>query len=125
MELLELAASLIAFKTEAPPGNEGRCARFIRDLLLDLHIEGSSVELQTFARGRSNVVATLGGDSPGLLMAGHMDVVPVGDAAAWASPPYEAGVRNGRLYGRGSADMKSGLAAMLVAISSLRGKRLK
>ncbi len=125
MDVLELAASLIAFRTETPPGNEGPCARFIRDYLLDLHVEGASVELQTFAKGRSNVVATFLGESPGLLLAGHMDVVPVRDAEAWSSPPYEARVRNGRLYGRGSADMKSGLAAMLAAISSVKGKRLK
>jgi len=125
MELLELASSLISFNTEAPPGNEARCARFIGDFLRDLHIEGAEVGLRKLAEGRSNLVATFGGRSPGLLLAGHMDVVPAKDAAAWSSPPYEARVRRGRLYGRGSADMKAGLAAMLASIASLRGRRLK
>jgi acetylornithine deacetylase ArgE len=125
MGLLELASTLISFNTASPPGNEAPCARFIKDYLDDLHIEGAVVELHTFAENRSNVVATFGGSSAGLLLSGHMDVVPVNDEGAWTSPPYEAAVRDARLYGRGSADMKSGLAAMLAAISSARGRRLK
>lgn len=125
MELLELASSLISFNTGAPPGNEEECARFIGDFLHDLHIEGAEVELRRFAEGRSNLMATFGESPPGLLLAGHMDVVPVEDPGAWSSPPFEARVSNGRLYGRGSADMKSGLAAMLAAIASTKGRRLK
>ncbi len=125
MDLLGLASSLISFNTEAPPGNEGPCARFVSDYLSDLHVEGADVETHKFSDGRSNVVAAFGGSAPGLLLAGHIDVVPVKDAPAWSSPPYEAEVRGGRLYGRGSADMKSGIAAMLAAISSARGRKLK
>ncbi|MDA4113141.1 MAG: M20 family metallopeptidase [Thaumarchaeota archaeon] len=125
MELLELASSLISFNTVTPPGNEEPCARFIKDYLDDLHIQGAEVDLHNFAKDRSNVVATFGGSSAGLLLAGHMDVVPVNDEGAWTSPPFQAKVREARLYGRGSADMKSGLAAMLAAISSAKGRRLK
>jgi acetylornithine deacetylase ArgE len=125
VDLLGIASSLISFNTEAPPGNEGPCARFVADYLRDLHIEGADVDVHSFARDRSNVVASFGGRDPGLLLAGHIDVVPVKDASAWSSAPYEAEVRGGRLYGRGSADMKSGLAAMLAAIASLKGRGLK
>jgi len=123
MDPLELARSLIGFRTESPPGNEGPCARFVADFLRDLHVDGAEVELHDFQEGRSNVVATFGGPEPGLLLAGHMDVVPAADADSWTSPPYDARVRNGRLYGRGSADMKSGIAAMLAAVASVKGKR--
>ena len=64
----------------------------------------------------TNLWARRGCDSPVLCFAGHTDVVPPGAADAWESDPFEAEIRNGNLYGRGAADMKSSLAAMIVAI---------
>ena len=55
------------------------------------------------------------GGEPRLVLAGHTDVVPSGPVAAWSSPPFEPTIRDGFLYGRGAADMKSSLAAMVVA----------
>jgi succinyl-diaminopimelate desuccinylase len=63
-----------------------------------------------------NLWATRGqGDGPLFVFAGHTDVVPTGPAAQWTSPPFEPALRDGFLYGRGAADMKSSLAAMVVA----------
>ena len=118
MELVKLAKSLISFRTEVPPGDEEECARYIHDALADLHIEGTELHLDRFEPGRANLVARFGPREPGLLLAGHMDVVPAGDEAAWSHPPFEGAVSRGRLYGRGAADMKTGLAAMLKAIEA-------
>mgnify|MGYP003664415162 FL=1 len=63
----------------------------------------------------SNFWAQRGEQGPLLVFAGHTDVVPTGPLAQWDSPPFEPTVRDGVLYGRGSADMKGSLAAMLVA----------
>lgn len=63
----------------------------------------------------TNFWARRGADGPLLAFAGHTDVVPPGPLEAWTSPPFEPHLRNGLLYGRGAADMKSSLAAMLVA----------
>jgi succinyl-diaminopimelate desuccinylase len=63
----------------------------------------------------TNLWARIGTASPLFCFAGHTDVVPPGDAAAWSSPPFEPAERDGLLYGRGAADMKGGLAAMVVA----------
>ena len=63
----------------------------------------------------SNFWAERGEQGPLLVFAGHTDVVPTGPLAQWDSPPFEPTVRDGVLYGRGSADMKGSLAAMLVA----------
>jgi len=62
-----------------------------------------------------NLWARRGRSTPVLCFAGHTDVVPPGPAEDWSSDPFEPQVRDGRLYGRGAADMKSGLAAMVVA----------
>jgi succinyl-diaminopimelate desuccinylase len=63
-----------------------------------------------------NLWATHGQGGPVLAFLGHTDVVPTGPEQNWTSPPFEPGIRNGRLYGRGAADMKSGVAAMTIAL---------
>src|SRR6185436_18093514 len=62
-----------------------------------------------------NLYARLGSGSPHLCFAGHTDVVPAGDEAAWTRPPFGAVVDAGTLYGRGAADMKGGIACFLAA----------
>jgi len=125
MELVELAKALISYRTEIPPGNEEPCARYIHDHLSDLHIQGAQVTMDRFEEGRANVLARFGPKEPGLLLSGHIDVVPAGDESEWSHPPFEATVRSGRLYGRGAADMKAGLAAVLKAMEGANGKKLR
>lgn len=125
LELVELARSLISFRTEIPPGNEEGCARYIHDYLSDLHIEGAEIRLDRFEAGRGNLVARFGPREPGLLLGGHIDVVPAGDESEWSSPPFEGVVKGDRLYGRGSCDMKTGLAAALKAIEGSSGRKMR
>jgi succinyl-diaminopimelate desuccinylase len=66
-----------------------------------------------------NLWAVHGNGEPVLMFLGHTDVVPPGPAEAWTSPPFEPTIRDGRLYGRGAADMKSGVAAMTLALEEL------
>jgi succinyl-diaminopimelate desuccinylase len=77
------------------------------------------------APGRPNVIARLEGADPGptLMLEGHVDVVTEGDARAWTHPPFAAEIADGRLYGRGAADMKAGVAAMLFAAHALARER--
>jgi acetylornithine deacetylase ArgE len=125
LELVELARSLVGFRTEIPPGNEEGCARYIHDFLADLHAERADLLLDRFEPGRANLVARFGPDEPGLLLGGHIDVVPAGDEAAWTRPPFEGAVKGGRLYGRGAADMKTGLAAILKAVEAASRGRMR
>jgi succinyl-diaminopimelate desuccinylase len=82
---------------------------------------GWSPQVDVVTEGRPNVIATLEGDRPGptLLFEGHTDVVTEGDESSWSLDPFGAELRDGRLYGRGAADMKSGVAAMLFAADAV------
>jgi len=79
--------------------------------------------------GRPNIVATLKGIGGGrsLLLNGHTDVIPVGTATGWTEGPWSGSIKDGKIYGRGAADMKSGVASHIMAIESLidSGIRLK
>ena len=110
-ELLTMIERLIAFPTVSRDSNLG-LIEWTRDYLVDL---GADCRL-TFdsSRKKANLFATLGGGSrPGLVLSGHTDVVPV-DGQDWATDPFKATIADGKLYGRGSADMKSYIAAALV-----------
>jgi len=79
--------------------------------------------------GRPNIVATLKGEGGGrsLLLNGHTDVIPVGNGEGWSVGPWSAEIRDGYIYGRGSADMKSGVASHILAVKFLKelGVKLK
>lgn len=115
-DLVELASALIAAGGENPGGTEEATV----DVLAGF-CRGAGLEVTTepVAPGRPNLTAVLpGGSAPGLLFLGHSDVVPAG--TGWEQPPFVPYIRDGRLYGRGSTDMKGGLAAVLVAFKALR-----
>ncbi|MEU0934990.1 M20 family metallopeptidase [Embleya sp. NPDC005971] len=112
----ETAAALVRIDTRNPPGRESAAVPALSDLLDAL---GCDTHVFTSRSGRPSVLATHGGGAPGrptLLINGHVDVVPVAEAD-WTVPPFDGVVRDGRLIGRGAADMKGGIAA---AIEGLR-----
>jgi len=115
--LLDLAQRLIAIPTENPPGNERLAAEFLADYFAD---NGWAVELSEAAPGRPNVVARIEGRAggPRVIFDGHLDVVPAGDG--WATDPYIPVIKDGRLIGRGAADMKGGVAAMIAAVEAVQ-----
>ena len=117
-DAVALARALIQIDSRNPtlapdsPG-EGGCARALASVLDDW---GFSVEVTEIAPGRSNVVARIGpSDAPALMLNGHLDVVGV---EGMVHDPFAAEIRDNRIYGRGSADMKGGLAAMCAAAVS-------
>jgi acetylornithine deacetylase/succinyl-diaminopimelate desuccinylase family protein len=116
-EVIDIACRLIRAGGENPPGREEAAARLICDVLAR---HGIQAGLSWAAPERPNVTAVLEGASPGpvLVYNGHTDVVPAG--ANWTKDPFAAVIENGRLYGRGASDMKSGVAAMIYAAVVLK-----
>ncbi len=96
-----------------------------QQLLID-RLKALGFECETLVYGDvTNLWARRGTESPVLCFAGHTDVVPPGDESEWHSEPFTPTFRDGLIFGRGSADMKSGLAAMLVAIEEFVGRHPK
>jgi acetylornithine deacetylase len=138
-DLVALASELIAFDTTArEPGDAPREEAALQErLAARLGAVGAEVELWEPRReevagsplvppglgfdGRPQLVARLAsrGGGPSLLLNGHVDVVSVEPRGAWSSDPFQAEVRDGRLHGRGAADMKGGVAAAVVAVEAL------
>jgi succinyl-diaminopimelate desuccinylase len=123
-EVVELTRALVRIPSVYRPGDpeatEARVAAFVETWM---RREGFQVEVQPVEPGRPNVIGSLGEKTPGrrsLLLEGHTDVVTEGDPAAWSWPPFGADLVDGRIYGRGTADMKGGLAAAMVAAAAFR-----
>ena len=113
-ELVGLLAEIIARETVNPPGNEGTLAGYFVERLEASPVE-FDIEHQEVHPGRPNVIARAGDPEKGsLLLTGHMDVVPA-SSEDWSRDPFELQQENGRLIGRGTADMKGALAAKLLA----------
>lgn len=117
MDAVQLARRLIQFDTTNPPGREEEIVRYLAHLLT---AAGFDVTMDPFGEGRANCVARLNPKADGrpLCFAGHLDTVPVGEAA-WTYAPHEGIEHEGKLFGRGASDMKSGIAAMCAAALEL------
>ena len=115
--LVRLLQELVRIDTTYPPGSEQRLATFIADRL---EATGVTASVHGFGAGRANLVGRLPGRGQrrALGLIGHLDTAPVGHEP-WHYRPHAAVVADGRLYGRGAADMKGGLAAMMVAVEAL------
>lgn len=109
---LALACELIARNSVTP--EDAGCLELIAGRLAPLGFTLERVD----TGGVSNLWARRGTARPILCFAGHTDVVPTGPLDAWQSPPFEPTIRNGMLYGRGAADMKTSLAAFVTAIEA-------
>src|SRR5829696_1446927 len=124
--LVELAGTLIACRTDSQsednpefPEEAERCQEIVATWLTDL---GAEVQRWQEPPRYPVVAARLPGSGSGRTLAfnGHVDVVPVGDARAWTHDPWRGESASGRLWGRGAADMKGGVACALVAMRAIR-----
>jgi succinyl-diaminopimelate desuccinylase len=125
-EMLQFARELIDVPTVNPPGRDYQpCAELIGARLSEFGFDVHQVAAEghkdhSLRYPRENVIATRDGGAsrPLLHFNGHIDVVPPGEG--WRRDPFAATIENGKLYGRGSSDMKCGLAAAIYAAEALR-----
>ncbi len=114
--VLALTKALIE-RPSITPDDQG-CQALLRQRLGKLGFTTTSLNKENVV----NLLAEYGNGPLTVAFAGHTDVVPPGDPAQWQSPPFTPTIRGGRLYGRGAADMKSSLAAMVVAAQRFLGR---
>ena len=118
-EIVDLAAALVAFETPCPPGRNAEAIQ----AFVAARLEALGAEVRTIALypGDPQVIAILAGRGGGrsLLLNGHVDVASTGGTDQWTTPPFVPVVRDGRLSGRGAADMKGGLACALAALEAV------
>ena len=122
--VIEDLAELVRIDSQNPGPGEAGCAAWVASSLEEA---GICVMRQSVARGRENLLASVSATKPAgprLVLLAHLDTVPIG--TGWTVDPLGAEIRNGRLYGRGAADMKAGLAialGLLRAAAAARGCR--
>jgi succinyl-diaminopimelate desuccinylase len=113
MDAVAVTRRLVAFDTINPPGRERACMEWIAE---QFAAAGFETRLLPMGEGRANLIARIGSrDEPPLCFSGHIDTVPLG-LAPWSRDPFAGEIVDGRLYGRGSSDMKAGVAAFICAL---------
>ena len=116
-ELNEFLQRLIQIKSVNPPGNEKEIASFIKRLLLRNNIPSELVPLE---EGRCSVVAKIEGkEERNITLCGHLDTVGAIEED-WSKPPFQGLIENGKMYGRGTSDMKGGVAASIYSLMLLK-----
>lgn len=124
-EVVRLAQALVRIPSVHRPDDGGSEAPVAARVVDWMRERGWHPIVDEVAPGRPNVVCVIEGDAPGptLCFEGHTDVVTEGDRDEWERDPFGAEISDGILWGRGSADMKGGLAAMLCAAAALEADR--
>lgn len=126
-ELLELCSRLIRFPNVSPPGrNSIQAQDYVEQYMKEL---GCSMDRWEAFPGDPNLTALMQGTMPekyqSLILNAHIDVAEVGDTSSWSFDPFKPFIRDGRLFGRGSSDMKTALAAFMFAMKLIKEKNVE
>lgn len=114
-EKIQLLADIVELQTEN--NNEINVCNYLKDLFDKYDIKSEILKVNEH---RANIVAEIGNGSPILALSGHMDVVDAGNQDNWTYPPFQLTEKAGKLYGRGTTDMKGGLMALVITLIELK-----
>ncbi|HEA6789025.1 TPA: ArgE/DapE family deacylase [Staphylococcus aureus] len=114
-EKIQLLADIIELQTEN--NNEIEVCHYLKNLFDKYDINSKILKVN---EQRANIVAEIGSGSPILALSGHMDVVDAGNQDSWTYPPFQLTEKDGKLYGRGTTDMKGGLMALVITLIELK-----
>ncbi|EOA9340403.1 ArgE/DapE family deacylase [Staphylococcus aureus] len=114
-EKIQLLADIVELQTEN--NNEIDVCNYLTDLFDKYDIKSEILKVNEH---RANIVAEIGNGSPILALSGHMDVVDAGNQDNWSYPPFQLTEKDGKLYGRGTTDMKGGLMALVASLIELK-----
>ncbi|ENU1873700.1 ArgE/DapE family deacylase [Staphylococcus aureus] len=114
-EKIQLLADIVELQTEN--NNEIDVCNYLTDLFDKYDIKSEILKVNEH---HANIVAEIGNGSPILALSGHMDVVDAGNQDNWSYPPFQLTEKDGKLYGRGTTDMKGGLMALVVSLIELK-----
>ncbi len=121
--LIELAQQLVQIPTESPESDTAAAVRLLSERLA--RIDDVCIEVLTAKEPVRNLMASFSTGRPGrrLVLNGHLDTYPAGNPGDWSASPFSGHIHDGRLYGRGSADMKAGASCLVHAFEILAGRR--
>ncbi|MBU5081286.1 ArgE/DapE family deacylase [Staphylococcus aureus] len=114
-EKIQLLADIIELQTEN--NNEIEVCHYLKNLFDKYDINSKILKVN---EQRANIVVEIGSGSPILALSGHMDVVDAGNQDNWTYPPFQLTEKDGKLYGRGTTDMKGGLMALVITLIELK-----
>jgi succinyl-diaminopimelate desuccinylase len=121
-ELIDLCSELVKIPSDNPPGNTGKLASFIESYFEE---RGLNVNPYEPVEGIVNIVSSIGEGNPHIIINGHLDQFPGTTGEKWTYSPYSGLIKDQRIHGRGSGDMKGGLASLIFCYTLLSDKGLK
>lgn len=124
-DVISVLQRLVQIRSRNPPGEEKPLAEHIVQTMREWGFEAHLVPIPDPKRPQAVAIIKGKNGRPKLVLNGHMDTVPEGDRSGWSVDPFSGEVKDGRLYGRGSSDMKGGIAAMMIAAKTIKDIGIK
>ena len=121
-DVIPILKDLIKIKTENPPGLTIDVVKYLAN---ELEKCGILSEIQEYSEGKANIIAEYGDGERSIILTGHLDTVPAGDENKWKFPPFGSIEDDGKIYGRGSTDMKGAVAAFIAVMKYLKENNVK